>query len=224
MREAAVLWTGGKDSALAFYEARRTGQDIRHLVTFIPEGADFLAHPIPLMQLQAEAVGVSHQTTTITEPFREGYERAIRDLKEKAGIETLITGDISLVDGQPNWIRECSRPSGMEVLTPLWEQDRLELLKRLLAQGFQVIFSGVYQPWFTEDWLGVELNQDTLEGLCRLDREQGMDLCGEQGEYHTLVLDGPFFKKRIVLDSFTKGLQGSLWFLEGLIFRLVDKG
>jgi diphthine-ammonia ligase len=223
MREAAALWTGGKDSALAFYKARLTGQNIRHLVTFIPEGADFLAHPIPLMQLQAEAMGLSHQALTITEPFREGYERAIQDLKKKDGIETLITGDISLVDGRPNWIRECSRPSGMEVLTPLWEQDRLELLKRLLAEGFQVIFSGVYQPWFTEDWLGVELSKDTLEGLCRLGREKGMDLCGEQGEYHTLVLDGPFFKKRIALDSFTKGLHGSLWFLEGLAVRLADK-
>jgi diphthine-ammonia ligase len=223
MSKTAVLWTGGKDSALAFYEAQRAGQDIEHLVTFASEGADFLAHPISFMQLQAEAAGLPHETITITEPFRQGYERAIGDLKEKKGIETLVTGDISLVDGRPNWIRECSRPSGMQVLTPLWEQDRLGILKRLLNHGFRVILSGGYQPWFTEDWLGRELNNDSLEELCRLGQEKGIDLCGEQGEYHTIVLDAPFFKKRIILDAFRRSRHESLWFMDGPTLHLGNK-
>jgi diphthine-ammonia ligase len=223
MSKAAVLWTGGKDSALAFYEAQRTGQDIQRLVTFAPEGANFLAHPIAFMQLQAEAVGLPHETITIAEPFREGYEKAIGDLKEKKGIETLVTGDISLVDGRPNWIRECCRPSGMEVLTPLWEQDRLGLLKRLLNQGFRVILSGGYRPWFTEDWLGRELNNESLEDLCCLRQEKGIDLCGEQGEYHTMVLDSPFFKKRIIVDSFRISRHESLWFMDSPAYHLEGK-
>jgi diphthine-ammonia ligase len=222
-KEAAVLWTGGKDSALALYEARQRGWRVRTLVTFIPDGADFLAHPLPFMEAQAQAMGVPHLTVTIAEPFRTGYEKAIAALKEEAGIEVLVTGDISLVDGHPNWIRECSRPCGMEVWTPLWEQDRLGLLKRMTAAGFQVIFSGVYAPWFSREWIGREFNYDSLEALSALGRETGLDLCGEQGEYHTLVLDGPCFKKRIALEGFRPGRQGDLWFMEGLSFHLVRK-
>lgn len=221
--KATVLWTGGKDSALALYEAVVSGYAVRNLVTFIPEGADFLAHPMAFMKLQSQAMGFSHQTFTITEPFREGYEKAIWAIKERFGVDTLVTGDISQVDGYPNWIRECSLPSGMRVLTPLWEQDRLGLLKRLLSKGFQVIFSGVHKPWFTEDWLGLELNNRVLERLGALGRETGLDLCGEQGEYHTIVLDGPSFKKRIEIGSYTKGINGSMIFLENLSFSLQDK-
>lgn len=221
--DAAVLWTGGKDSALALYEASQRGWRIRSLVTFIPDGADFLAHPLPFMQAQAQAMGVPHLTMTIAEPFRAGYEKAIKVLKEESGIEVLVTGDIALVDGHPNWIRECSRPSGLAVWTPLWEQDRLGLLKRMVAAGFQIILSGVYQPWFSQDWLGVELNPRSLERLSALGQETGLDLCGEQGEYHTLVLDGPCFRKRIVLKGYTQGRHGELWFMDGLTFSLIRK-
>jgi len=212
--KATVLWTGGKDSALALYEAVLSGYEILNLVTFIPDGADFLAHPISFMEIQAQALGFPHRTIKVSEPFRESYEKAIYSIKEEYGIGILISGDISQVDGYPNWIRECSRPSGVEVLTPLWEQDRLGLLSRLLMHRFQVIFSGVKMPWFTEDWLGQEISGSSIEGLCTLGQEKGLDLCGEQGEYHTLVLDGPPFKKKIVINGFSKGVKDSMMYMD----------
>jgi diphthine-ammonia ligase len=128
-----VLWTGGKDSVLALYEARLSGYTIVNLVTFIPDRADFLAHPLPFMEAQAQALDLPHKAITISEPFRENYEKAISSIKETFEVDTLVTGDISRVDSYPNWIRECSTPSGVNALTPLWELDRRTILTRLLS-------------------------------------------------------------------------------------------
>jgi diphthine-ammonia ligase len=220
---AAVLWTGGKDSVLALYEARLAGFTIVNLVTFIPEGADFLAHPLFMMEAQSQALSLPHRTLTIAEPFRENYEKAIGSIKKEYELDTLVTGDISQVDGFPNWIQECSRPSGMEVFTPLWEKDRGTILKRLLSLRFQVIFSGVKKPWLTEDWLGREITESALEQLKAFGRETGLDLCGEQGEYHTLVLDGPGFVKRIEIKGYSKEIRNDLAYMKIDHWILGDK-
>jgi diphthine-ammonia ligase len=212
--KASVLWTGGKDSALALYEAVLSGYEIVNLVTFIPDGADFMAHPLFFMEVQAQALGLSHRTIAISEPFKEKYEKAITSIKREFEIDTLITGDISRVDGHPNWIRECSIPSRMKVLTPLWDLDRRAILNRLVSLGFQVIFSGVKSPWLTEDWLGREITKAAIEQLSNLEQETGLDLCGEQGEYHTLVLDGPPFKKRIEINTFSKGIKDNMIYMK----------
>ena len=220
---AAVLWTGGKDSALALYEARLSGFTIVDLVTFIPDGADFLAHPLFIMEAQAQALNLPHRTLTISEPFKENYEKAIASIKTDYDVDTLVTGDISQVDGLPNWIRECSQPSGMKVFTPLWEKDRKTILNRLLSLRFKVIFSGVKKPWLADDWLGRELTEFSLEQLNVLGKETGLDLCGEQGEYHTLVLDGPVFGKRIEIKGYSKEIRNELAYMKMDHWVLGDK-
>jgi diphthine-ammonia ligase len=191
MPKAAISWTGGKDSSLALYEAEVSGCEINCLVTFAPNHESFLAHPIAFMRLQAQALGLPHQVINIQEPFEEGYENALSSLKGKRGIDTLVTGDISEVaDYDSNWIVNRGKRCGVDVLRPLWHQGRLGLLNRLLSLGFKVVFSCVKRPWFTEEWLGLELSHDLLEDLCQLSERTGFDLCGEQGEYHTWALDG----------------------------------
>lgn len=221
--KAAVAWTGGKDCALAFYEARQMGYAVTRLVTFVPDQAEFLAHPVGFMKIQAEAMNLPHQTIIIHEPFRDGYEQTIRSLKKQHGIEVLVTGDIAEVDGHPNWIRECSQGSGVEVVTPLWGRGRDELMSRLIEQKFQVIFSCVKKPWFTDDWLERELNTESLQQLRVIRAETGLDLCGENGEYHTLVLDGPIFNKSIQMDSCEKRGNGSLRHLQIQSARLIER-
>lgn len=196
---AAVLWTGGKDSALALHEARRDGCRVRCLVTFVPPEADFLAHPLAVMQLQAQALGLPHFLWPVREPFHEGYEAGLRWLKEAQGIDTVITGDIAEVGGHPNWIRERSRPVGMRVITPLWGRARMELLQRLLAWRFSVVFSCVQTRWLTADWVGRELDPAAIAALGAARNRNGLDLCGEEGEYHTIVTDAPDFNCRLRL-------------------------
>lgn len=214
-KKAAVLWTGGKDSSLAFYEAKLSGYDIINLVTFVPHKPRFLAHPLNLMEYQAKALGIPHHKVIINEPFKESYEEAIYSLKEKYEINTLISGDIAEVGGNPNWIRECSKRPRVNVLTPLWGRDKNELLNKLFLYKLKVIFSCTKEPWFNDDHLlGLELNKDTFEQLRSISAKTGMDICGEQGEYHTLAIDGPIFKKSISINSYSKHKKGDIMYLD----------
>lgn len=211
---AAVLWTGGKDSALALHEAWRTGCRVRCLVTFAPPEAEFLAHPLAFMQLQAEALGLPHFRWPVHAPFHEGYEAGLRWLKETMGIDTVVTGDIADVGGHPNWIRERSRPVGMDVITPLWGRDRSELLERLLALRFKVIISCIDTRWLTADWVGRELDPSAIAGLRAVRDRNGLDLCGEEGEYHTLVTDAPDFHRPLRLAASQVRERDGLAYLE----------
>ena len=223
MTNAAMLWTGGKDSALAFYEAGLTGCHIRCLVTFAPPKPRFAAHPIEFMKKQALALELPHYLLEVNEPFREGYEDGIRSLKETKGIDALVTGDIAEVGGQPNWIRKCSKPISMNVLTPLWGWDRLALLHQLLSKEFRVVFSCVKTPWLTEKWIGRELDHEAIEELRALRAKSGLDLCGEEGEYHTLVMDAPSFKSSIEIRSFVNRSRDSLYYMDIQELELVSK-
>ncbi len=210
----SVLWTGGKDSALALHQVAAQGCEIRNLVTFAPPNPQFLAHPLPFIRRQAEALNLPHHLIEIHAPYQEGYEQAITSLRENHRIDALVTGDIAEVEGQPNWIRACSRKAGIEVLTPLWGCDRAAVLRTLLDRRFKVIFSCVKKPWFTGAWIGRELDEASFAELVALNRATGMDLCGENGEYHTLVLGGPLLEPEIAIDRFRACEQDTLFHIE----------
>jgi diphthine-ammonia ligase len=222
-RRAAVLWTGGKDSCLALYEAALQGLQIERLITFVPGEGRFRAHPLEFLGLQAQALGLAHHTLEIKEPYREGYQQAIVTLKERWGIQTLVTGDMAEVEGHPNWMRECCAGSDVEILTPLWGRGGVALLDHFLSCGFLAVFSCVKQPWLSPDWLGRELDTQALAELAVLAHDTGLDVCGEQGEYHTLVLDGPPFEKRICIDACEKKAEDHLAYVEFGQISLRDK-
>jgi len=214
MTDAAMLWTGGKDSALALQEARQTGYNIRCLVTFAPVQAAFLAHPLDFIKLQAQAMALPHYVLPISTPYAEAYETSLRRLKDELGIDCVVTGDIAAGDGKPNWIRERSCPVGMNVSTPLWGRDRNALLRQLLRQGFTVRISCVNTRWLHASWVGRELNDAAMAELHSVREQNGLDLCGENGEYHTLVTDGPMFTHRIEIGSFVTHVADSLAYME----------
>ncbi len=193
--KAAVLWTGGKDSALALQVSLNL-YDIRRLVCFVPaEDRQFYAHPTPLMELQARKIGIPIAFMPIAEPYRSSYRQQIRVLRD-SGIEVLITGDISTVDGMPNWI-ESVATNLAGVYKPLWELDRHAILDTLVSEKFEVICSLAYKKFFVPTIAGRYLDAELISELERLP----VDACGEQGEYHTWVLDAPFFKEPVRLKG-----------------------
>ena len=214
LQDAAMLWTGGKDSSLALYEAGHNGYCVRCLITFAPPQPGFLAHPLPFMKMQAKSLGLPHHVFPVRPPFEHSYETGLRRLREQMDIHTVISGDIAEVGGSPNWIRERSRPVGMNVHTPLWGRDRDVLLRQLLDNGFKVLFSCVQTRWLTEDWIGCELNDSSIADLRAARGRTGLDLCGEEGEYHTLVTNGPQFTRAVRIGSYSKRTAGSLAYLE----------
>jgi diphthine-ammonia ligase len=220
---AAVLWTGGKDSSLALYEATLQGFQVERIITFVPSEGRFRAHPLEVLGLQAQALGLPHHTPEIEKPYRDAYQEAIVALRETWAVQTLVTGDIGEVEGHPNWIRECCAGLDVCVLTPLWNRGGTALLERFLSYGFQAILSCVKTLWLTPDWVGKELNAETLAELSALSQARGFDVCGEQGEYHTLVLDGPCFQKRICIDGCQTKIEEDLAYVEFQAISLQDK-
>ena len=213
IRNSAVLWTGGKDCSFSLYLAKLSGYSIRELVTFVPKQGKFLAHPLHFMKYQAEALALPHHEIVIEEPFKQGYANAMHYLKGH-GIDVLVAGDIAEVCGFQSWLKECIGNSGIELLTPLWHKDRKEILESFISAGFRAIFSCVKKPWFSSKWLGRKLNKGILSELSDLSAKKGFDICGEQGEYHTLTLDGPVFKKSIEIEDYSRKKKGSIMYLD----------
>ncbi|HYP74618.1 MAG TPA: hypothetical protein VER12_01610 [Polyangiaceae bacterium] len=184
---SAMLWTGGKDCALALH---RSAGSVRELVTFVPPDAHFQAHDLELMAWQARALGLPHHRVEVDVPYREGYQRALAELLA-SGIECVVTGDIAPVDGQPNFIASCAERVGMKVALPLWGVDRLVHLQEIIALGFDVLLTFVNEPWLDASWVGRHLDASALAELAELSRQNGLDPAGENGEYHSMVLGGP---------------------------------
>jgi len=199
----AISWSGGKDSCLAYLKAVQLGFSISCLVTFLWEKPS-LAHPLSIIELQAKASGTRLYKARVREPYFEQYRQAIRDLVKENNIEAIIVGDIAPLDAfHGNWMENVCQGLGIRVLKPLWEIERRKLLEDLISSHCKVVFSCVKKPWFSESWVGRELDWESLGELEKLSREYGIDLSGENGEYHTLVLDAPFFKETIKISRYS---------------------
>ncbi|MDH5754814.1 MAG: TIGR00289 family protein, partial [Candidatus Bathyarchaeota archaeon] len=194
----AVLATGGKDSALALHRVINKGYEVVYLVSMIPlrEDSWMFHYPnIHLVDLFAEAVEiplVKAETSGIK-------EREVEDLKhliEKLDVEGIVSGAIAS-NYQKTRIEKICKQLKLKCITPLWHEHPLDILKEILDLKFDVIITGVYAYGFSKEWLGRKIDEDTVEALMELNRRYSISLVGEGGEYETLVLDAPFFKKRI---------------------------
>ncbi|MCW3977112.1 MAG: diphthine--ammonia ligase, partial [Candidatus Bathyarchaeota archaeon] len=190
----AVSWSGGMESCLACHKVLAQGYDVTCLVTFVLDSWPSMCHPLPLMRLQSKAIEIPHLKVKVEEPYREGYKKAISRLKDTEGIEGIVTGDIYVVDStHGRWMESVCEGLDIAVIMPLWGQDTYQILNEEVTEGFRAIFTCLKQPWFNEKWLGRELNKSCLKDLKTLIDRYGIDPCGEKGEYHTMVIDGPIF-------------------------------
>ena len=210
----AVSWSGGMESALACFKASNEGYDIKYLVVFVSETWPAFCHPIKIMELQAKSIGIPLLKLQVKEPYEQGYREAIKKLIEK-GVEGIVTGDIYVVDDlHGRWMDKVTKGLDIKVIMPLWEQNTTEVLNEEVSSGFKSVFTCLGQQWFTEEWLGKELNLDSAEDLKVLAKKKNMDPCGENGEYHTMTIDGPNFKEKITLSKYSKEKKNDRLFIK----------
>lgn len=196
----AVLVSGGKDSALALHRVLQEGYEVKFLVTMVPlrEDSWMFHYPnIDLVTLFAEAAAillVKKQTAGVKEEEVVDLKRVLAPL----GIEGVVSGAVAS-SYQKHRIQKICRELGFISITPLWKEDPLKLLKELVESDFKAIITGVYAHGFDQSWLGREINPNTINALLEIHRKHHISLIGEGGEYETLVLDAPFFKKKIQL-------------------------
>lgn len=186
---SAVLWTGGKDCCLALYRALENNHHISTLVTFIPKDKEFKAHPLELIKKQASDLGLPLLLLEIVEPFKESYVQRLKELKDSHGVSTVITGDIDYVSGCSNWIKDCCEMAGLESYFPLWQEPRLSLLQDLLKRKMEVQISWINHPSLPWEWIGRHIDEEFIRDIEMINRTIPVDLCGENGEYHTMVLN-----------------------------------
>lgn len=199
---------------MALLEAEQQGYRVRCLATFAPPEPNFLAHPLSIIKLQAQALGLPHHILPVDTPFENTYEAGLRWLQNHIGIDCVVTGDIAEINGHPNWIRERSRAVGIDVCTPLWGRNRSALLQQLVAQGLKAYVSFVQTSKLGEKWVGRELDSPAIHELNIISADNGLDLCGENGEYHTLVVDGPLFTGQIAIRSYSVHTAASVAYME----------
>lgn len=194
----AVLVTGGKDSVLALHRVLNEGYEIKYLASMIPlrEDSWMFHYPnIHLVDLFAEAVEiplVKAETSGIKEKEIEDLKRLIK----KLDVEGVVSGAIAS-NYQKTRIEKLCKQLKLKSVTPLWHENELNILREILDLKFDVIITGVYAYGFNIEWLGRKIDEKTVKALMELNRKYSVSLVGEGGEYETLVLNAPFFRKRI---------------------------
>ncbi len=189
---AVVLWTGGKDSCLALHIAQEQNFNIVGLVTFVPVGnSEFRAHPQSEIEEQAKRLGLRIHFLEVHEPYKETYIKKLKWIKSNLHVTTVINGDINYVDGCDNWIVGCCKRSDLAIFQPLWQKERNWVMDQLLSRGIQARINFISHPSIPAEWNGRIIDQNLLRELRTLSKDSGIDLAGENGEYHTMVVSAP---------------------------------
>jgi uncharacterized protein (TIGR00290 family) len=192
----AVLWSGGKDSCLALWRARQLGFRIDGLLNFFDEATGrvrFHAVREGLIAAQGLALGLeTFQYGTRPESFAATFATALGELKDR-GYAGVIAGDIHLDDVR-QWNEENTNSAGLRLVEPLWHCGGTAMLELFIAAGFRAVLTCCDNRWANTLWPGREIDQEFVADVSRI---AGFDACGEHGEYHSFVFDGPLFLNRV---------------------------
>ena len=220
----ACLFSGGKDSTYAAYVAMQRGWEIASLLTVRPADPESMMFHTPnlaVTALQAEAIGAPLLEEAAA-PSEEGELDALRRIFRRAEVDGIVVGAIAS-DYQASRVNRVAAQLGLRVFAPLWRQDPTRLVRDYLATGLRIVFSSVSADGFDATWLGRRWDEETVRQLLHLHRTRGVHPCGEGGEFETLVLDAPFFRKAIEVLEATPVWRGSAGVWQVNRAQLVDK-
>jgi len=210
-----VSWSGGKDSALALERVVRGGEfRVASLLTTVAEGLERVQIQNvrrELIERQALALGMPLRCVYIRKgagnaEYEERLGVALADFEE-AGVRRVAFGDLFLEDIRAYREGVLAR-LGMEGLYPLWGVDTRGLLEEFVGRGFKAVVTSVDARVLDDSFAGAEVDREFLERL-----PKGVDPCGENGEFHTFVYDGPSFNRPVSFE------RGELTTEEGFHFR-----
>lgn len=213
-----ALFSGGKDSTYAAWLATKK-DELACLVTLFPKSEMSYMFHFPNLKwtsLQAESIGVpllTEETEGIKEEELADLERALARAKSKFAIEGIYTGALASVYQKARVEKICERLS-LDCISPLWGIDPETHLRRLVADGFDVMIVSVSALGLNQAWLGRRLDGPSIDELVALGRRFKFHVGLEGGEGETFVLDAPFFSKRIEVRSFTRHWKGDSGDLE----------
>lgn len=201
-----AAYSGGKDSLLAIHRARSQGMVLQALlITYNTNQGRSWFHGIPqdiLAEVEKSVGAPVVLIKTDGTDYVERFEQVLGQQKE-LGAEVCVFGDIDIEDHR-QWNLDRCRAAGLVAYLPLWQESRESLVRECIACGFEPRINVVDSQRLSPDFLGKRLDFDLMEEI----KKAGADVCGENGEYHTFVVDGPVFVYPIPVKFGTPLQQG----------------
>jgi len=174
-----------------------------------------------LLDAQADALGLPLvKRVTTPKMYEQQFKEVLLEFKAK-GVEGLVTGDIyEVAMHEERWLERVCKEVGLVPIRPLWQGDTMQIFKDYIAAGFKATVVRTKLAVLGAEWLGRELNQQFLNDIIKL---PNVDPCGEGGEYHTIVTDGPNFKNCIKLIETQTSTNNGYGHLDIARFEIVPK-
>ena len=202
----ALMWSGGKDSALALDRARRSGLDVARLISFYDSATRrvrFHATRVEMLEAQAAAVGIELRAIpTSWQEMEAGLGRELASLHQE-GFAGVVLGDIHLADVR-DWYETRVVAAGLEHVEPIWGEPPPALLDEFVSTGGRAVLTCVELAKLDASWLGRVIDEQFAAAIGKT----GVDACGESGEYHSFAFAGPVFKRPVAWVAGERRLDG----------------
>lgn len=226
--KVAVLFSGGKDSTMALGYALKNHWQVEALISVKPKNTEaYLWHyaAVEWTKLQAEAMNIPRVLVNCEAIGPEAEAKELEKVLKNMKIDAIVLGGVGLQRTQIKSIEKIAKKFGINVIIPYQNYSSEELLKEEIREGLKPIVVSVAVDGLGPEWLGRELNENSVNEIIELGRKFGFDPLFEGGHADTFVLDAPFFKKRIQLIKTEKiwDKKTSSGYLEIKDAILVDK-
>ncbi|RAP53470.1 MAG: TIGR00289 family protein [Methanosphaera sp. rholeuAM270] len=203
--KAVILYSGGKDSTMAVYEAQKNGDEVYALLAMVSKNEESYMFHVPDIHMvdycsaAMEIPSIDVLTDGIKEEELNDLEEILRKLKDK-GIEAVYSGALESIYQKSRIDGICEKLS-LKSVSPLWHKEPVDYMKEIVNNGFEVIITSVSAYGLTRDWLGRTITMEVIDELVELQKKYGLHPAFEGGEAETLVLDGPNFDRKIIIDE-----------------------
>jgi diphthine-ammonia ligase len=223
MKKAFISWSGGKDCCQAAYKASHQGLKIAYLLNMVTQDKQrSCSHGVAAqwIRVQSEALGIPVlQYPTTGDNYESVFIEALGRLKDE-GVSSGVFGDI---DFEPHreWVEKVCSSAGVSALLPLWGGQQNKISHDFIRLGFQAVVIATRGSLLGQEWLGRKFDSRFLRELAQSHPQ--ISPCGEAGEFHTLVIDGPIFHKRLEIREARIVQRGEHWFWDIQKVDLIDK-
>lgn len=207
---AAALFSGGKDSLYAVYLVEKQDVTVDHLITLLPSLPWPSPHAENIEALKILAKSMNKKLTIVDFKQEGAFVEALKSLE----VDALVAGDIN-VEAHLAGLRDVCSKTGLELLEPIYGRDTSELFHEIFGLGFKALITGVNLKFLGEKWLGYIISEET--GADFLPKIGSVDPLGENGEFHTLVIECPLYSRPFKVKSSVKKVVMNMAYLNVLI-------
>jgi diphthine-ammonia ligase len=211
--KAFVSWSGGKDCCQSAYRAQQAGYEISYLLNMTnPQSERSCSHGISSawIKVQAEALGIPLvQQTTNGQDYADQFIAAMQKMRAE-GVTHGVFGDIDF-NPHREWDENVCKAADIELMLPLWLKDHNQVAMDFIDAGFETVIVATRADLLGPEWLGRQFDRQFLKDLAQF---PGISPCGEAGEFHSLVINGPLFKQKVVIQETERVKRQDHWFLD----------